>query len=67
MRVVIKATRLQLMTKKPNVPMSNPITTCNQPVDKEKYDEGWDRIFGHKEEEEHPAFKEDDDDATPSI
>ena len=32
--------------KKPNVPMNNPITTCRQKVDKEKYDKNYERIFG---------------------
>ena len=32
--------------KQPNVPMSHPITTCRHKVDKEKFDSGWDRIWG---------------------
>ena len=32
--------------KKPNIPMCNPITTCRQKVNKKKYDEGYERIFG---------------------
>ena len=34
--------------KKPNVPMNNPITTCRQKVDTDKYKDGWDRIWGKK-------------------
>ena len=32
--------------KKPNVPMNHPITTCRHKVDRKKYDDGWDRIWG---------------------
>ena len=35
--------------KQPNVPMNHAITTNNQKVDKEKFDSGWDRIWGKKE------------------
>ena len=36
------------MAKKPNIPMTAPITTCRQRVDKKKYDENYERIFGKK-------------------
>ena len=32
--------------KQPNVPMNHAITTCRHKVDKEKFDSGWDRIWG---------------------
>jgi hypothetical protein len=38
------------MSKKPNVPMNHAITTCRHKVDKEKFNEGWDRIWGKKED-----------------
>ena len=34
--------------KQPNVPMNHPITTCRHKVDKKKFDSGWDRIWGKK-------------------
>ena len=37
------------MPKKPNVPMTAPISTCRQNVDKKKYEDGWDRIWGKKD------------------
>lgn len=37
------------MSNMPNVPMTKPITTCRHKVDRKKYDEGWERIFGKKE------------------
>ena len=49
--------------KQPNVPMSHPITTCRHKVDKEKFDPGWDRIWGKKkswaemDKEEHEKWK----------
>jgi hypothetical protein len=33
------------MSKKPNIPMTAPITTCRQKVDQKKFNENWDRIF----------------------
>ena len=38
--------------KKPNVPMNHAITTCRHKVDKKKFEEGWDRIWGKKTEED---------------
>ena len=35
--------------KKPNVPMNHAITTCRHKVDKKKFEEGWERIWGKKE------------------
>lgn len=37
--------------KQPNVPMNHAITTCRHKVDKEKFDSGWDRIWGEKKDE----------------
>ena len=34
--------------KKPNVPMNHAITTCRHKVDKKKFEEGWERIWGDK-------------------
>jgi hypothetical protein len=36
--------------KKPNIPMNHPITTCRHKVDKKKYEDGWDRIWGKTQE-----------------
>ena len=46
------------MAKKPNVPMTTPITTCRQKVDKKKYDENYDRIF-RKEDKNDEKEKEE--------
>ena len=32
--------------KKPNIPMNHPITTCRHRVDKKKFEDGWERIWG---------------------
>ena len=34
--------------KKPNVPMNHAITTCRHKVDKKKFEDGWERIWGSK-------------------
>ena len=38
------------MAKKPNVPMNHAITTCRHKVDKKKFDDGWERIWGKKDQ-----------------
>ena len=51
--------------KQPNVPMNHTITTCRHKVDKEKFDSGWDRIWGNgietvfNEPQEEVVFTED--------
>jgi hypothetical protein len=37
--------------KKPNIPMNHPITTCRHKVDKKKFEDGWERIWGNPEED----------------
>jgi hypothetical protein len=38
--------------KKPNIPMNHPITTCRHKVDKKKFEDGWDRIWGKKKKKD---------------
>ena len=46
--------------------MNNPITTCRHKVDKKKFEEGWDRIWGKKSPEPRGkgVYAEDCDDIT---
>jgi hypothetical protein len=47
------------MSKKPNVPMNHAITTCRHKVDKKKFDDGWDRIWGKAKDK--PVKKQPND------
>lgn len=40
-----------------NVPMNHAITTCRHKVDKKKFEEGWDRIWGKKKKKESKQKK----------
>jgi hypothetical protein len=46
------------MSKKPNIPMNHAITTCRHKVDRKKFDDGWDRIWGKSSDLICPYCKE---------
>ena len=41
-----------------NIPMNHAITTCRHKVDRKKYDDGWERIWGKKKKRQEEWRKE---------
>ena len=46
------------MVNKPNIPMNHAITTCRHKVDKEKFNDGWERIWGNSKNKDQKTEKD---------